>query len=130
MGADGIVIRHPSSGAPRVLADSGWVDAGIVNAGDGTHEHPTQALLDAFTMRRRVHGAASRGRDLDGLEVMIVGDILHSPRRAVERVAAADAGGERDGGRASHAPAGRRRAASASPYATTSTTPSPRTPTS
>jgi aspartate carbamoyltransferase catalytic subunit len=58
MGADGIVIRHPSSGAPRVLADSGWVEAGIVNAGDGTHEHPTQALLDAFTIRRRVHGAA------------------------------------------------------------------------
>ena len=78
MGADGIVIRHPSSGAPRVLADSGWVDAGIVNAGDGTHEHPTQALLDGFTMRRRVHGAASRGRDLDGLRVVIVGDILHS----------------------------------------------------
>jgi aspartate carbamoyltransferase catalytic subunit len=78
MGADGIVIRHPSSGAPRVLADSGWVRAGIVNAGDGTHEHPTQALLDAFTIRRRVHGAASRGRDLDGVEVMIVGDILHS----------------------------------------------------
>jgi aspartate carbamoyltransferase catalytic subunit len=42
------------------------------------HEHPTQALLDAFTMRRRVHGAASRGRDLDGLQVLIVGDILHS----------------------------------------------------
>jgi aspartate carbamoyltransferase catalytic subunit len=78
MGADGIVIRHPASGAPRVLADSGWVDAGIVNAGDGMHEHPTQALLDAFTMRRRVHGAASRGRDLDGLQVLIVGDILHS----------------------------------------------------
>ncbi|WP_423924148.1 aspartate carbamoyltransferase catalytic subunit [Frigoribacterium sp. 2-23] len=78
MGADGIVIRHPSSGAPRVLADSGWVDAAVVNAGDGTHEHPTQALLDAFTMRRRVHGVTSRGRDLDGLEVLIVGDILHS----------------------------------------------------
>jgi aspartate carbamoyltransferase catalytic subunit len=78
MGADGIVIRHPSSGAPRVLADSGWVEAGVVNAGDGTHEHPTQALLDAFTMRRRLHGAASRGRDLDGLRVVIVGDVLHS----------------------------------------------------
>jgi len=78
MGADGIVIRHPSSGAPRVLADSGWVEAAVVNAGDGTHEHPTQALLDAFTMRRRLHGAASRGRDLDGLRVVIVGDILHS----------------------------------------------------
>ncbi|MBD8659515.1 aspartate carbamoyltransferase catalytic subunit [Frigoribacterium sp. CFBP 8754] len=78
MGADGIVLRHPASGAPRVLADSGWVDAGIVNAGDGTHEHPTQALLDAFTMRRRLHGAASRGRNLDGVEVLIVGDVLHS----------------------------------------------------
>ena len=47
MGADAVVIRHSASGAPKVLADSGWIDAGIVNAGDGTHEHPTQALLDA-----------------------------------------------------------------------------------
>lgn len=78
MGADGIVIRHPASGAPRVLATSGWVEAGVVNAGDGTHEHPTQALLDAFTMRRRIHGSASRGRGLDGVRVLIVGDILHS----------------------------------------------------
>jgi aspartate carbamoyltransferase catalytic subunit len=78
MGADGVVIRHPSSGAPFTLATSGWIDAGIVNAGDGTHEHPTQALLDAFTMRRRLHGAGSRGRDLDGVRVVIVGDILHS----------------------------------------------------
>jgi aspartate carbamoyltransferase catalytic subunit len=78
MGVDGIVIRHHASGAPRVLADSAWVDAAVVNAGDGTHEHPTQALLDAFTMRRRIHGAASRGRDLDGVRVLIVGDVLHS----------------------------------------------------
>ncbi len=78
MGADGVVIRHHASGAPQTLAASGWIDAGIVNAGDGTHEHPTQALLDAFTIRRRVHGAASRGRDLDGVHVLIVGDILHS----------------------------------------------------
>jgi aspartate carbamoyltransferase catalytic subunit len=78
MGADAVVIRHGSSGAPRVLADSGWIDAGIVNAGDGTHEHPTQALLDAFTIRQRVHGAGARGRDLDGVRVTIVGDILHS----------------------------------------------------
>src|SRR5690606_20419702 len=78
MGADAVVIRHASSGAPRVLAESGWSDAGVVTAGDGTHEHPTQALLDAFTMRRRLHGDASRGRNLDGVRVAIVGDILHS----------------------------------------------------
>ncbi|MEJ1230602.1 MAG: aspartate carbamoyltransferase catalytic subunit [Galbitalea sp.] len=78
MGADAVVIRHAASGAAQVLADSGWIEAAIVNAGDGTHEHPSQALLDAFTIRKRVHGAASRGRDLDGLSVTIVGDILHS----------------------------------------------------
>ncbi len=78
MGADAVVIRHSASGAPKVLADSGWIDAGIVNAGDGTHEHPTQALLDAFTIRRRLHGADARGRGLDGVTVTIVGDILHS----------------------------------------------------
>ncbi|MDJ0350382.1 aspartate carbamoyltransferase catalytic subunit [Cryobacterium sp. PH29-G1] len=78
IGADGVVIRHPASGAPAVLADSGWIDAGIINAGDGTHEHPTQALLDAFTIRRRIHGPASRGKGLDGVSVTIVGDVLHS----------------------------------------------------
>jgi aspartate carbamoyltransferase catalytic subunit len=78
MGADAVVIRHPASGAAHVLAGSAWIDAGIVNAGDGTHEHPTQALLDAFTIRRRLHGARSRGADLDGVTVTIVGDILHS----------------------------------------------------
>jgi aspartate carbamoyltransferase catalytic subunit len=69
MGADGVVIRHSASGAPQRLA--GWVRGSVVNAGDGTHEHPTQALLDAFTMRRRL------GR-LEGLRVTIVGDVLHS----------------------------------------------------
>jgi len=78
IGADGVVIRHPASGAPHVLAQSGWIDAGIINAGDGTHEHPTQALLDAFTIRRRIHGASSRGKGLDGVRVTIVGDVLHS----------------------------------------------------
>ena len=78
MGADAVIVRHEASGAPQVLADSGWIDAGIVNAGDGTHEHPTQALLDAFTIRRRLHGDAARGRALDGCRVTIVGDILHS----------------------------------------------------
>ncbi|HEU4849792.1 MAG TPA: aspartate carbamoyltransferase catalytic subunit [Terrimesophilobacter sp.] len=78
MGADAVIVRHPASGAPQVLADSGWIDAGIVNAGDGTHEHPTQALLDAFTIRKRRYGADARGRGLDGTRVTIVGDILHS----------------------------------------------------
>lgn len=78
MGADGVVVRHSASGAPHTLATSGWIDAGIINAGDGTHEHPTQALLDAFTIRRRLHGNASRGHDLNGTRVTIVGDIVHS----------------------------------------------------
>lgn len=78
MGVDAVVLRHGASGAARVLADSGWIDAAVLNAGDGTHEHPTQGLLDAYTMRKRLHGAASRGRDLDGVRVTIVGDILHS----------------------------------------------------
>ncbi|NKZ06200.1 aspartate carbamoyltransferase catalytic subunit [Actinomadura latina] len=69
MGADGVVIRHGASGAPHRLA--GWVQGSVVNAGDGTHEHPTQALLDAFTMRKRLG-------DLDGRRVTIVGDVLHS----------------------------------------------------
>lgn len=78
IGADGVIIRHPASGAAARLASSGWIDAGVLNAGDGTHEHPTQALLDAFTIRRRLHGEASRGKGLDGVSVVIVGDIAHS----------------------------------------------------
>ena len=78
MGADAIVVRHGSSGAAHRLAYSGWIDAHVLNAGDGTHEHPTQALLDAHTMRSRRYGAESRGRDLGGMRVLIVGDILHS----------------------------------------------------
>ena len=69
MGADAIVVRHSSSGSPLQLTR--WVDAHVLNAGDGTHEHPTQALLDLYTMRER-HGR------LDGLRVAIVGDVLHS----------------------------------------------------
>lgn len=78
MGVDAVVLRHAASGAARVLADGGWIDAAVINAGDGMHEHPTQGLLDAYTMRKAVHGDGSRGRDLDGLETVIVGDILHS----------------------------------------------------
>lgn len=78
MGVDAVVLRHGASGAPRVLAESGWIDAAVVNAGDGTHEHPTQGLLDAYTMRKRRHGSESRGQGLDGMRVTIVGDILHS----------------------------------------------------
>lgn len=78
MGADAVVIRHSASGAANVLANSGWIKGSIINAGDGTHEHPTQALLDAFTIRKRIHGPASKAKDLDGVKVAIVGDILHS----------------------------------------------------
>ena len=69
MGVDGLVIRHHASGAPSQVAR--WVDAAIINAGDGTHEHPTQALLDAYTMRRRIG-------ELEGRHVAIVGDLTHS----------------------------------------------------
>jgi aspartate carbamoyltransferase catalytic subunit len=78
MGADAVVVRHPASGAPHRLAHSGWVRGSVLNAGDGTHEHPTQALLDAFTMRRRLVGAGAVGADLAGRRVTIVGDVLHS----------------------------------------------------
>jgi aspartate carbamoyltransferase catalytic subunit len=76
MGSDAIVVRHPASGAPRRLAD--WTSGRVINAGDGTHEHPTQALLDAFTIRQRLVGPDQRGQGLDGLRVTIVGDVLHS----------------------------------------------------
>ncbi|MGW8947894.1 aspartate carbamoyltransferase catalytic subunit [Streptomyces koyangensis] len=79
MGVDAVVIRHGASGAPFRLATSGWIDAAVINAGDGTHQHPTQALLDAFTLRRRLVGPdAGLGQDLAGRRVTIVGDILHS----------------------------------------------------
>ena len=78
MGADYIVLRHSHSGVAATVATSGWTDAHVINAGDGTHEHPTQALLDAFTMRSRLSGATARGAGLDGANVVIVGDIAHS----------------------------------------------------
>ncbi len=71
MGADAVVVRHSASGAPHRLAASGWLRGSVVNAGDGTHEHPTQALLDAFTMRAHLGS-------LEGRRVTIVGDVLHS----------------------------------------------------
>jgi aspartate carbamoyltransferase catalytic subunit len=78
MGAEFIVLRHSDSGVCETVVNNGWVDAHVINAGDGTHEHPTQALLDAFTMRSRLCGDSARGRDLTGVSVVIVGDILHS----------------------------------------------------
>lgn len=102
MGADAVIVRHWASGAPYRLAHAGWINQSIINAGDGTHEHPTQALLDAFTMRRHLArtlraradaGAASAagpnesrtapnarstGMDLAGAHIVIVGDVLHS----------------------------------------------------
>ncbi|MDR2255848.1 MAG: aspartate carbamoyltransferase catalytic subunit [Arthrobacter sp.] len=81
IGADAVVIRHPASGAAQRLARTDWIDAAIVNAGDGTHAHPTQALLDALTLRRELAaraGVEPTGRGLDGARVVIVGDVLHS----------------------------------------------------
>jgi aspartate carbamoyltransferase catalytic subunit len=78
MGADVIVVRHHASGAAHALAHSEWINVPIINAGDGTHQHPTQALLDAFTIRQNFHGDSQLGKDLSGLKVLIVGDILHS----------------------------------------------------
>lgn len=75
--ADIVVMRHGSSGAAHTLANSDWFDGSVINAGDGTHEHPTQALLDAYTLRSRLFGVAS-GKGLDGVNVAIVGDIAHS----------------------------------------------------
>jgi aspartate carbamoyltransferase catalytic subunit len=77
MGADVIVLRHSASGSAHQLATSGWVKSAVINAGDGTHEHPTQALLDAMTIRQSIH-ADPRGCDLAGIRVLIVGDIAHS----------------------------------------------------
>jgi aspartate carbamoyltransferase catalytic subunit len=70
MGIDAIVVRHSAAGAPHRVA--AWTSAHVVNAGDGRHEHPTQALLDAFTLRRH------RGPSLDGCRVAIVGDVKNS----------------------------------------------------
>lgn len=75
MGSDAVVIRHSASGAAHLLANSGWISSAVINAGDGTHEHPTQALLDAFTLRRHLRNGQG---DLSGLQIAIVGDVLHS----------------------------------------------------
>jgi aspartate carbamoyltransferase catalytic subunit len=76
MGVDALVIRHHASGAPRQVTQ--WIDAHVLNAGDGTHEHPTQALLDAFTLRRHFRQTAPTLRDFEGKTIAIVGDITHS----------------------------------------------------
>jgi len=69
MGVDALVIRHGASGAARQVSE--WVDAVVINAGDGTHEHPTQALLDAYTLERKLGS-------IEGKHVAIVGDLTHS----------------------------------------------------
>lgn len=75
MGADAVIIRHNASGAAKRLADSEWTNGSVINAGDGTHEHPSQGLLDSFTIRKHLRGGAG---DLSGLRIAIVGDVLHS----------------------------------------------------
>ena len=75
LGADAVIIRHPASGAAHRLAQGKWMNGTVINAGDGTHEHPSQALLDAYTIRKHLRGGKG---DLTGLHIAIVGDILHS----------------------------------------------------
>lgn len=75
LGADAVIIRHPASGAAHQLAQGRWINGTVINAGDGTHEHPSQALLDAYTIRKHLCGGKG---DLTGIRVAIVGDILHS----------------------------------------------------
>lgn len=75
MGADAVIVRHSASGAAQRLADQEWMSGSVINAGDGTHEHPSQALLDAFTIRKHLKGGSG---DLSGLRIGIVGDVLHS----------------------------------------------------
>lgn len=72
MGVDAFIVRHRSSGVP--LAVTSWTSASVINAGDGWHQHPTQALLDAYTITRERHS----GNDLSGVRVAIVGDVKHS----------------------------------------------------
>ncbi|MGN6496598.1 MAG: aspartate carbamoyltransferase catalytic subunit, partial [Tsuneonella sp.] len=76
MRTDAIVIRHASSGAVALIADK--VDCPVLNAGDGQHEHPTQALLDALALRRALRKRGERGDDFTGMTVTICGDVLHS----------------------------------------------------
>jgi len=76
MGVDALIVRHHHSGAAQTIADASWSTSAVINAGDGTHEHPTQALLDSLTIRQRLNGADLG--DLSGVRVLIVGDILHS----------------------------------------------------
>ena len=83
MHPDVLVVRHPESGAVHLLSEK--VDCAVVNAGDGSHEHPTQALLDALTIRRRKGG-------LGGLTVAICGDVLHSRVARLELVNAVSLG--------------------------------------
>src|SRR3546814_10614032 len=69
MGVDALVMRHSASGSAKQVSE--WVDAVVINAGDGTHEHPTQALLDAYTLQRRLGS-------LEGRRISVIGDLTHS----------------------------------------------------
>ena len=77
MGIEALIVRHHHSGAANTIANSSWSNATVINAGDGTHQHPTQALTDALTIRQALKGKEDSG-DLSGIKVLIVGDILHS----------------------------------------------------
>ena len=77
MGIEALVVRHHHSGAANTIANAAWSKAVVINAGDGSHQHPTQALTDALTIRQHLKGSKDLG-DLRGVRVLIIGDILHS----------------------------------------------------
>ena len=107
MGVDALVIRHHASGAPWQA--SRWIDAHVLNAGDGTHEHPTQALLDAFTIRRHLRSSRPDLMSFDGKTVAIVGDITYSRVARSNVLLLTTLGAQGDPRRATDAAAGRSR---------------------
>ncbi|MBV7363687.1 aspartate carbamoyltransferase catalytic subunit [Actinomycetaceae bacterium TAE3-ERU4] len=78
MGIDAIVVRHQSAGSAHLLATKDWTNVPILNAGDGAHQHPTQALLDAMSLREHLRSLGEKKADFEGNRVVIVGDLLHS----------------------------------------------------
>lgn len=87
MGADAVVVRHHASGAPHFLAQPGLLDVPVINAGDGTHQHPTQALLDAFTLRRHLANTSANPGQVPGVDAGVGHDLAGRKNRDCWRCA-------------------------------------------